>query len=307
MPAECCGVNKQKLSGSPRSGVPGEVGVENGVAGTGHCSSELGGSSVTAGHGLGGPGGNVSGGSSSGSSGTNALSGYTASGIARNLSPGPGSGNGGVKMVVSAEMCCFCFDVLYCHLYGHHPPRTPRFTNDPYPLFVTWKIGRDKRLRGCIGTFSAMNLHSGLREYTLTSALKDSRFPPMTRDEMPRLFCSVSLLTNFEDVGDYLDWEVGVHGIRIEFFNEKGSKRTATYLPEVAEEKGWDHIQTIDSLLQKGGYKAPITNDFRKTIKLTRYHSEKMTMGYAEYIAHRQHHHDQNGIRHPLPPCNQYS
>lgn len=40
------------------------------------------------------------------------------------------------------------------------------------------------------------------------SALKDSRFPPMTRDELPRLFCSVSLLTNFEDVGDYLDWEV---------------------------------------------------------------------------------------------------
>lgn len=31
----------------------------------------------------------------------------------------------------------------------------------------------------------------------------------MTRDELPRLFCSVSLLTNFEDVGDYLDWEVG--------------------------------------------------------------------------------------------------
>lgn len=43
---------------------------------------------------------------------------------------------------------------------------------------------------------------------TVCSALKDSRFPPMTRDELPRLFCSVSLLTNFEDVGDYLDWEV---------------------------------------------------------------------------------------------------
>uniref|UniRef100_A0A3Q3K1F5 AMMECR1 domain-containing protein n=1 Tax=Monopterus albus TaxID=43700 RepID=A0A3Q3K1F5_MONAL len=272
MAAGCCGVKKQKLS-SPK-----------------------------------GPGGNFSGSSSSsGSSGTNALSpapaGYTSSGLSPNLSPGPGSGSGGRKMVVSAEMCCFCFDVLYCHLYGYQPPRTPRFTNDP-PLFVTWKIGRDKRLRGCIGTFSAMNLHSGLREYTLT-ALKDSRFPPMTRDELPRLFCSVSLLTNFEDVGDYLDWEVGVHGIRIEFFNEKGSKRTATYLPEVAKEQ-WDHIQTIDSLLRKGGYKAPITNDFRKTIKLT-YRSEKMTMGYAEYIAHRQHHHYQNGIGHPLPPYNHYS
>lgn len=217
------------------------------------------------------------------------------------------SSPGSRKMVVSAEMCCFCFDVLYCHLYGYQQPRTPRFTNEPYPLFVTWKIGRDKRLRGCIGTFSAMNLHSGLREYTLTSALKDSRFPPMTRDELPRLFCSVSLLTNFEDVCDYLDWEVGVHGIRIEFINEKGSKRTATYLPEVAKEQGWDHIQTIDSLLRKGGYKAPITNEFRKTIKLTRYRSEKMTLSYAEYLAHRQHHHFQNGIGHPLPPYNHYS
>ncbi|XP_033955802.1 nuclear protein AMMECR1 isoform X2 [Pseudochaenichthys georgianus] len=286
MAAGCCGVKKQKLSGSPGSGCPGGVGAGSGVAGTGHCGSELGiGSSATVAaaanvsraNGLGGPGGNVSGSSSSsssGSSGTNALSpvpaGYSSSGLSPNLSSGPGSGSGGRKMVVSAEMCCFCFDVLYCHLYGYQPPRTPRFTNDPY-------------------------------------ALKDSRFPPMTRDELPRLFCSVSLLTNFEDVGDYLDWEVGVHGIRIEFFNEKGSKRTATYLPEVAKEQGWDHIQTIDSLLRKGGYKAPITNDFRKTIKLTRYRSEKLTMGYAEYIAHRQHHHYQNGIGHPLPPYNHYS
>ncbi|MFT7809821.1 AMME syndrome candidate gene 1 protein-like [Arapaima gigas] len=308
MAAGCCGVKKQKLSGSPGSGVPGGGG--SAVPGTGHCGSDLGigsSSAVPAGsvnrtNGLGGPG-------SSSSSSSTVMSptpgGYsTSSGLSPNLSPGLG---GGRRMVVSAEMCCFCFDVLYCHLYGYQPPRTPRFTNDPYPLFVTWKIGRDKRLRGCIGTFSAMNLHSGLREYTLTSALKDSRFPPMTREELPRLFCSVSLLTNFEDVGDYLDWEVGVHGIRIEFISEKGSKRTATYLPEVAKEQGWDHVQTIDSLLRKGGYKAPITNDFRKTIKLTRYHSEKMTMSYAEYIAHRQHHHYQNGMGHPIPPYNHYS
>ncbi|XP_075919977.1 AMMECR1-like protein [Petromyzon marinus] len=169
------------------------------------------------------------------------------------------------NMVASAEMCFYCFDVLYCQMHGYQAPRSPRFTNDAYPLFVTWKIGRDKRLRGCIGTFSAMNLHSGLREYTLTSALKDSRFPPVTREELPRLFCSVSLLTNFEDATDFLDWEVGVHGIRIEFVNEKGSKRTATYLPEVAEEQGWDQIQTVDSLLRKGGYKASISNDFRKS------------------------------------------
>lgn len=29
------------------------------------------------------------------------------------------------------------------------------------PLFVTWKIGQSKKLRGCIGTFAALKLHSG--------------------------------------------------------------------------------------------------------------------------------------------------
>lgn len=106
------------------------------------------------------------------------------------------------------------------------------------PLFVTWKIGKDKRLRGCIGTFNAMNLQSGLREYAITSAFKDSRFSPITRDEFAKLSVSVSILRHFEDGEDFLDWEVGVHGIRIEFINEKGMKRTATYLPEVASEQG---------------------------------------------------------------------
>jgi AMME syndrome candidate gene 1 protein len=49
---------------------------------------------------------------------------------------------------------------------------------------------------------------------------------------------SVSILRHFEDGNDYLDWEVGIHGIRIEFHSERGSRRTATYLPEVAMEQG---------------------------------------------------------------------
>lgn len=55
-----------------------------------------------------------------------------------------------------------------------------------------------------------MNLVPGLGNTSSLSfsALKDSRFPPLTREELPKLFCSVSLLTNFEDASDYLDWEV---------------------------------------------------------------------------------------------------
>lgn len=70
------------------------------------------------------------------------------------------------------------------------------------------------------------------------SAMRDSRFSPITRDELPRLRVAVSILRHFEDAQDYLDWTVGVHGIRIEFHNEKGNRRSATYLPEVAPEQG---------------------------------------------------------------------
>ncbi len=70
------------------------------------------------------------------------------------------------------------------------------------------------------------------------SAMKDSRFNPVARDELPRLHVSVSILCHFEDAAGFLDWEIGVHGIRIEFFNERGVKKTATYLPEVPPEQG---------------------------------------------------------------------
>ena len=49
---------------------------------------------------------------------------------------------------------------------------------------------------------------------------------------------------------------------------------------------GWDRIQTIDSLLHKGGYKGVITPEVRRSIKLTRYQSEKLTIAYSEYVGH---------------------
>ena len=77
-----------------------------------------------------------------------------------------------------------------------------------------------------------------LKQSRFYSAMKDSRFNPMSREELPKLQVSVSILCHFEDASDFLDWDLGVHGIRIEFFNERGAKKTATYLPEVASEQG---------------------------------------------------------------------
>eukprot|EP00095_Tigriopus_kingsejongensis_P002894 maker-scaffold513_size150706-snap-gene-0.22 protein:Tk02894 transcript:maker-scaffold513_size150706-snap-gene-0.22-mRNA-1 annotation:"conserved hypothetical protein" len=180
--------------------------------------------------------------------------------------------------IVRPEMAYYCFDVLYSHLFHMEPPRVPAFPNHFYPLFVTWKIGKEKKLRGCIGTFNEMELHDGLKEYAVTSAVKDSRFNPVVRDELPRLHVSVSILCHFEDGSDFLDWEIGIHGIRIEFYAERGGKkRTATYLPEVPPEQGWDKVQTIDSLLRKGGYKGAVTPEVRRSLRLVRYQSEKIS------------------------------
>ena len=92
------------------------------------------------------------------------------------------------------------------------------------PLFVTWKILREQEyvLRGCIGNFSPMELESGLREYALVSALKDSRFDPISMNEIHKLQVGISLLTDFE-VCTHNDWEIGVHGIWIDFMREDKS------------------------------------------------------------------------------------
>ena len=47
---------------------------------------------------------------------------------------------------------------------------------------------------------------------------------------------------------------------------------------------GWDKIQTIDSLLRKGGFKGAVTPEVRRSIRLVRYQSEKMTVGYSDYL-----------------------
>jgi len=128
-----------------------------------------------------------------------------------------------------------------------------------------------------------MKVHSGLKEYALTSALNDHRFSPISAKELPHLDCGVSLLTNFEEGQDYLDWEIGKHGIWIEFTNEQGRRKTATYLPEVMPEQGWTKVEAIDSLLRKGGFAGKITQAVRDDIKLTRYQSSKTTVTWEEY------------------------
>jgi uncharacterized protein (TIGR00296 family) len=115
------------------------------------------------------------------------------------------------------------------------------------------------------------------------SALKDHRFKPITLSELPKLTCAVSLLTNFEVAQDYLDWDIGKHGIWIEFTQINGQKETATYLPEVMVEQDWTKEEAIASLLRKGRFHGEITKEYCLTsIILTRYQSQKLEAPYKK-------------------------
>ena len=52
----------------------------------------------------------------------------------------------------------------------------------------------------------------------------------MSRNELANLQVSVSLLCNFEDGEDWEDWQLGTHGIRIEWYSECGNRDVAVTL-----------------------------------------------------------------------------
>jgi hypothetical protein len=56
--------------------------------------------------------------------------------------------------------------------FGRRSNTTPTRRHEEYPLFITWDTVNSrgyKSLRGCIGTFEAQEIESGLKSYSLTS------------------------------------------------------------------------------------------------------------------------------------------
>ncbi|KAK6952856.1 hypothetical protein Daesc_005151 [Daldinia eschscholtzii] len=154
------------------------------------------------------------------------------------------------------------------------------------PLFVTWNTVSPRTgntsLRGCIGTFEAQELDEGLSSYAITSAINDMRFDPISKRELPSLEVAVTLLTDFEDCADPMDWEIGKHGLRISF-SERGRRYGATYLPDVAAEQGWTKEETLVSLMRKAGWAGRKDKWQSVDLKVVRYQGKKKSLLYSEY------------------------
>lgn len=188
------------------------------------------------------------------------------------------------------QLCIFAFDVIIITLKKLDQSKLnfpEKFKSKTYPLFVTWSIGKEKILRGCIGTFAADDIEKNLLVYSMYAAFKYSRFKPISAKEVPMLHCGVSLLVNFEDGADAFDWEVGKHGITIDFSIGSNNNHHATFLPEIAKERNWDQKTTLECLIKKAGYKGKL-DDVVDKIKLTRYQSIKIGISHDEYKIHKE-------------------
>lgn len=117
--------------------------------------------------------------------------------------------------------------------------------------FVTLRTA-DGNLRGCIGyILPVLQLDSEIATLTRAAATEDYRFPPVSQSEIDNLTIEISLLTEPEDIEDYHMIRLGTDGVIL----TKDSRR-AVFLPQVADETGWDLDEFLSALSQKAGLPA---------------------------------------------------
>ena len=141
----------------------------------------------------------------------------------------------------------------------------------PAATFVTLTQGG--ALRGCIGSLEAHRpLASDVAENALAAAFRDSRFPALERDELPRTRVEVSLLEkpkalDFSDEADAVArLRPGIDGLIL----THGSRR-ATFLPQV-----WESLTDPRRFMAQLKLKAGLAADFWDgDIRLARYGVQK--------------------------------
>ena len=115
--------------------------------------------------------------------------------------------------------------------------------------FVTLNEKSTGRLRGCIGEILPMRpLVEVVAARAVDAALNDTRFEPVTEDELDSLRVEVSALTPPKPVASWREIVLGRDGMTLE-----KNGRFAVFLPQVAPEQGWDLPTTLSYLAQKAG------------------------------------------------------
>jgi AmmeMemoRadiSam system protein A len=126
--------------------------------------------------------------------------------------------------------------------------------------FVSLHQGEE--LRGCIGQlYPDRELYSIVQHCAISAALEDTRFAPVSLEEVPALSIEISVLTPFRRVHDVEEIIVGTHGLYI----VQGSFR-GLLLPQVAVQYEWDRKTFLEHTCRKAGLPDSAWKDSRTQV-----------------------------------------
>lgn len=139
---------------------------------------------------------------------------------------------------------------LEARLRNHETPQLefsdPRF-NEKCGVFVTLK--KHGELRGCIGYIIGYEpLKDAIPQMALAAALKDSRFRPVSPDELDDISIEISVLSPMQDVKDVSEIKIGRDGLLLQV-----GGRSGLLLPQVPLEWNWDVDEFLKNLCYKAG------------------------------------------------------
>jgi AmmeMemoRadiSam system protein A len=161
--------------------------------------------------------------------------------------------------VASAEPCEFtpqeritllhlAHESIESALEGHEIPLEAPLPHlaEPRGAFTTIYIRR--QLRGCVGyVFPTASLYRTVAETARAAAFEDTRFWPVTREEVPELQVSLSILSPLRPIKPE-EVEVGRHGLLVSQHGHRG-----LLLPQVPIEHGWDRVTFLEQTCRKAG------------------------------------------------------
>jgi AmmeMemoRadiSam system protein A len=147
-----------------------------------------------------------------------------------------------------AEMLRLAHEAIEAALAGRKLELTPASERllEPRGAFTTLHL--EGNLRGCVGyVYPVKPLCRTVAETAAAAAFNDTRFPPVTAEEAPRLKVEISVLSPLVPVAAE-DIEAGRHGLLVTLGSRRG-----LLLPQVAVEYGWDALTFLQETCHKAG------------------------------------------------------
>jgi len=125
-------------------------------------------------------------------------------------------------------------------------------------VFVTinTKNTNNNGLRGCIGRIISNDpLYKTVLAMSKAAAFNDTRFKPVTKNELPNLVFDISVLSKPERIASADDIIIGKHGIIMTKLGLNNHPLgAAVFLPQVPVENHWNLETTLEYLSEKAGF-----------------------------------------------------